>query len=70
MDRKNPVEVREANKYMLADAAVALFVAFLLNFAVLSCFAELFFHIGNILQDKEYGIRHLILTLPFVCALR
>ena len=47
VDRKNPVEVREANKYMLADAAVALFVAFLLNFAVISCFAELFFNIGT-----------------------
>lgn len=45
IDRRNAVEVREANKYMLADAGVALFVAFLLNFAVISNFAELFFHI-------------------------
>jgi hypothetical protein len=47
IDRKNPVEVREANKYMLADAAVALLVASALNFAVISCFAELFFNIGR-----------------------
>lgn len=47
VDRKNPVEVREANKYMLADAAVALLVASALNFAVISCFAELFFNVGE-----------------------
>lgn len=32
---------------MIADAAVALFVALCLNFAVISNFAELFFHIGT-----------------------
>ena len=46
VDRNNPVQVREANKYMLADAAVALFIAFALNFCVISSFAELFFEKG------------------------
>jgi NRAMP (natural resistance-associated macrophage protein)-like metal ion transporter len=50
VDRNNPVQVREANKYMLADAAVALFIAFLLNFCVISSFAELFFDKGSSLS--------------------
>jgi len=49
VDRSNPVQVREANKYMLADAGVALFIAFVLNFCVISSFAELFF-------DKECAL--------------
>lgn len=48
VDRSNPNQIREANKYMIADAAVALFVACCLNFAVISNFAELFFHIGRL----------------------
>ena len=47
VNRSNPVQVREANKYMLADAGVALFIAFLLNFCVISSFAELFFLKGT-----------------------
>jgi natural resistance-associated macrophage protein 2 len=46
VDRSSAKDVREATKYMIADAAVALFVALCLNFAVISNFAELFFHIG------------------------
>ena len=46
VDRSNPVHVREANKYMLAG--VALFIAFVLNFCVISSFAELFFEKGTI----------------------
>ena len=36
----------EANKYMLLDTAVALAVAFMINVAVISCFAEIFFSEG------------------------
>jgi len=43
VDRNDPRKVREANKYLFADAALALFVAFIINFAVVGCFAELFF---------------------------
>lgn len=36
--------MREANKYLFVDAGVALGIAGLINFAVISTFAEQFFH--------------------------
>ncbi|CAN0206761.1 unnamed protein product, partial [Ectocarpus fasciculatus] len=44
VDRTSPREVREANKYLFVDAGVALGIAGLINFAVISTFAEQFFH--------------------------
>ena len=43
-----PRQVREANKYLLADAALALAIAFIINLAVVGCFAELFFNKGTV----------------------
>jgi hypothetical protein len=39
--------MHEANKYMLLDTAAALLVAFLINLAVISCFAEIFYSKGS-----------------------
>jgi hypothetical protein len=43
---------------MVADAAVALFVALCLNFAVISNFAELFFHIGTLSHSLLPNLCH------------
>lgn len=76
VDRSNPVQVREANKYMLADAGVALFIAFVLNFCVISSFAELFFDkgtlsfVGCLLVTFSYSvIVSLSLCVTVECAL-
>lgn len=41
------IQMHEANKYMLIDTAMALMVAFLINLAVISCFAEIFYSPGE-----------------------
>lgn len=43
MNRNNRAEVREANKYFFIEAAIALFVSFLINVFVVSVFAEGFY---------------------------
>ncbi|KAJ1522974.1 hypothetical protein ONE63_002110 [Megalurothrips usitatus] len=39
IDRKKPEKVKEANRYFLIEAAIALFVSFVINVAVVSVFA-------------------------------
>jgi hypothetical protein len=39
-----PVQVKEANKYFAIDSAIALFVSFLINLAVVSVFSFHFFN--------------------------
>lgn len=39
-----PQKIRDANKYLFVDAGVALGIACLINFAVISTFAEQFFN--------------------------
>eukprot|EP00607_Mallomonas_marina_P010054 CAMPEP_0182419720 /NCGR_PEP_ID=MMETSP1167-20130531/4108_1 /TAXON_ID=2988 /ORGANISM="Mallomonas Sp, Strain CCMP3275" /LENGTH=432 /DNA_ID=CAMNT_0024594783 /DNA_START=126 /DNA_END=1421 /DNA_ORIENTATION=- len=43
VDRTDSKKVKEANKYLLADAAMAMVIALIINFAVIGSFAELFF---------------------------
>ena len=43
VDRKNVNKVREANKYFFIEAAIALFVSFLINVFVVAVFAEGFY---------------------------
>lgn len=43
MNRSNPREVREANKYFFAESCIALFVSFIINVFVVSVFAEAFY---------------------------
>lgn len=43
LDRADDQHVRQANKYMFVDSAVALAVSFLINFALLTSFANGFF---------------------------
>lgn len=43
VDRENPRMVREANKYFAIDSAIALFISFLINLAVVSVFSFHFF---------------------------
>ncbi|KAE8292820.1 Natural resistance-associated macrophage protein 2 [Larimichthys crocea] len=47
VDRSNKKEVREANKYFLTEATVALFVSFLINVFVVAVFAEAFYDRTN-----------------------
>jgi len=39
VDKANPAKVKEANKYFSIEAAISLFVSFLINLAVISTFA-------------------------------
>ncbi|XP_048784448.1 natural resistance-associated macrophage protein 2 isoform X3 [Lagopus muta] len=43
VNRSNPREVREANKYFFAESCIALFVSFIINVFVVSVFAEAFY---------------------------
>jgi len=43
IDRRNPRQVQTANKYCAIDAGMALFVCFLINMAVVGCYAQHFF---------------------------
>ncbi|CAG5131043.1 unnamed protein product, partial [Candidula unifasciata] len=43
VNRENRKEVREANKYFFVEAAIALFISFLINVFVVSIFAEGFY---------------------------
>ena len=43
VNRRNPAQVKEANKYFGIDAGIALTVSFCINLAVVSCFAYHFF---------------------------
>lgn len=43
VNRKSAVKVAEANKYFAIEAAIALFVSFLINLAVVAVFSEAFF---------------------------
>ncbi len=43
VDRKKKHEVSEANKYFFIEAAIALFVSFLINLFVVAVFAEGFY---------------------------
>jgi len=43
VDRQDEVHVRQANKYNLLDSAMALFISFLINAALLASFANGFF---------------------------
>lgn len=47
VDRSNKKEVREANKYFLIEATIALFVSFLINVFVVAVFAEAFYDRTN-----------------------
>ncbi|TKS76583.1 Natural resistance-associated macrophage protein 2 [Collichthys lucidus] len=47
VDRSNKREVKEANKYFLIEATVALFVSFLINVFVVAVFAEAFYDRTN-----------------------
>lgn len=40
IDRKQPAKVREANMYYFTEAAIAVFVSFLINVFVMSVFAQ------------------------------
>lgn len=40
VDRSNRAEVKDANRYILIESAIALFVSFIINIFVLSVFAE------------------------------
>ena len=44
VDRANKSEVREANKYFFIEAAIALFISFIINVFVVSIFAEGFYN--------------------------
>jgi len=43
IDRKQPKEIKEANKYFFIESALALFVSFIINVFVVSVFAEGFY---------------------------
>lgn len=43
VNRSNPREVRDANKYFFAESCIALFVSFIINVFVVSVFAEAFY---------------------------
>ena len=43
VDRTNKAEVKEANKYFFIEAAIALFISFIINVFVVSIFAEGFY---------------------------
>jgi len=43
VDRRNAQQVRTANKYCAIDAGMALFLCFLINMAVVGCYAQQFF---------------------------
>nr|ABV00877.1 NRAMP2 isoform 1 [Gallus gallus] len=43
VNRSNPREVRDANKYFFAESCTALFVSFIINVFVVSVFAEAFY---------------------------
>ncbi|XP_072214249.1 natural resistance-associated macrophage protein 2 isoform X2 [Excalfactoria chinensis] len=47
VNRSNPREVREANKYFFAESCIALFVSFIINVFVVSVFAEAFYKKTN-----------------------
>lgn len=49
--------MKEANKYMLIDTALALLVAFLINLAVISCFAEIFYSSGTLTLPLTFVTR-------------
>lgn len=49
--------MKEANKYMLADTSAAIMVACLINLAVTSCFAEIFFSPGTA-QSNSFPEAH------------
>ncbi len=43
LDKTNPRKLREANKYYIIDAFLALMVAFVINLAVVATFANQFY---------------------------
>jgi len=52
VDRNRPYKVREANKYFAIESAVALFVSFLINMAIVSVFAHGFYDADCARQGK------------------
>ncbi|KAG8520911.1 Natural resistance-associated macrophage protein 1, partial [Galemys pyrenaicus] len=47
VDRTRPAEIREANMYFLIEAAIALFVSFLINLFVVAVFGQAFYQQTN-----------------------
>lgn len=47
VDRSNPREVKEANKYFFIESSIALFVSFIINVFVVAVFAEAFYEQTN-----------------------
>ena len=47
MDKTKRSQIREANFYFFLEAAIALFVSFLINLFVVSVFAEGFYNRNN-----------------------
>lgn len=47
IDRTNPAKVKEANLYFFIEAAIALFVSFIINVFVVAVFADGLFQVTN-----------------------
>ena len=52
--------MQEANKYMFVESILALVVAYILNFAVMSCFAELFYSKSNYVFVFSYKLPQIV----------
>ncbi len=68
VDRKKKHEVSEANKYFFIEAAIALFVSFLINLFVVAVFAEGFYgkNATEIVSNHYYNVL-LKCTVHVVC---
>lgn len=70
VDRSQPAQIREANFYFTIEIALALFVAFLINGAIVSVFAHGFFSSSCEAVSKSLGLHGDIVDRvfpPFAC---
>jgi natural resistance-associated macrophage protein 2 len=58
VDRKNPAKVKEANYYFFIEAAIALFVSFIINVFVVSVFAHGLYgkHNGDVIDQCKGSV--------------
>lgn len=66
IDRTKPEKVRDANLYFFVEAAIALFVSFIINVFVVSVFAHGLYHKTN---KEIVSSRELVLMISLLISL-